>query len=56
MLNNYLHWTENTHSVKKWANPAFFLFIFILFALQFQYKLKKAYMVCLGFKPGAAEW
>ena len=26
----------------KWANPGHFLFIFVLFLLQFQYKLKKA--------------
>ena len=25
----------------KWANPGLFLFIFVLFSLQFQYKLKK---------------
>ena len=28
--------------LKKWTNPGLFLFIFVLFALQFQYKLKKA--------------
>ena len=28
--------------LKKWANPGLFLFIFVLFVLQFQYKLKKA--------------
>ena len=39
---------------KKWANPGLFLFIFVLFSLQFQCKLKKAQMVCLGFEPGAA--
>ena len=27
--------------LKKWANPGFFLFIFVLFSLLFQYKLKK---------------
>ena len=27
---------------KKWANLGLFLFIFVLFSLQFQYKLKKA--------------
>ena len=32
------------------------LFIFVLFLLQFQYKLKKVQMVCLGFEPGAAGW
>ena len=32
-----------------------FLFIFDLI-LQFQYKLKKAWMVCLVFEPGAAGW
>ena len=26
---------------KKWANPGIFLFIFVLFSLQFQYKLNK---------------
>ena len=26
----------------KWANPGLFLFIFVLFPSQFQYKLKKA--------------
>ena len=25
----------------KWANPGLFLFVFVLFSLQFQYKLKK---------------
>ena len=30
------------HLIKKWANPGLFLFIFVLFVLQFQYKLKKA--------------
>ena len=40
----------------KWANPGLFLFIFVLFSLQYQYKLKKAQMVCLGFEPGAAGW
>ena len=39
----------------KWANPGLFLFIFDLF-LQFQYKLNKVQMVCLGFEPGAAGW
>ena len=34
--------------------PASFLFIFVPFSLQFQYKLKKPQMVCLGFEPGAA--
>ena len=33
-----------------------FLFIFVLFSLQIQYKLKKALMVCLGFEPWAAGW
>ena len=33
-----------------------FLFIFVLFSLQFQFKLKKASLVCLGFEPGAAGW
>ena len=28
--------------LKKWANPGLFLYIFVLFLLQFQYKLKKA--------------
>ena len=28
--------------IKKLANPGLFLFIFVLFSLQFQYKLKKA--------------
>ena len=28
--------------LKKWANPGLFLFIFVLFLLQFQHKLKKA--------------
>ena len=32
--------------------PASFLFIFVLFSLQFQYKLK---MVCLGSKPGTQD-
>ena len=41
---------------EKWANPGLFLFIFVLFSLQFQYKLKKAEMVCLGFEHGAAVW
>ena len=36
--------------------PASFLFIFALFSLQFQYKLKKAKMVSLGFEPGATGW
>ena len=27
---------------KNWANPGLSLFIFVLFSLQFQYKLKKA--------------
>ena len=27
--------------LKKWANPGLFLFNFVLFSLQFQYKLKK---------------
>ena len=26
----------------KWANPGLFLFIFVIFSIQFQYKLKKA--------------
>ena len=30
-------------------------FIFILFLLQFQYKLKKAQMVWLGFEPGPQD-
>ena len=42
--------------LKKWANPGLFLSIFILFSLQFQHKLKKVQMVCLGFEPGAAGW
>ena len=42
--------------LKKWANPGLFLFIFVLFLLQFQHKLKKACMVCLGFQPRAAGW
>ena len=40
----------------KRANPGLFLFIFILFSLQFQYKLKKAQMVCLGFEPRVSGW
>ena len=46
--------------LKKWANPGLFLFILVLFSLQFQlyqlYESKKAKMVCLGFKPRAAGW
>ena len=42
--------------LKKWANPCLFLSIFVLFSLKFQYKLKKAQKVCLGFEPGTAEW
>ena len=46
----------NARFFKKWAYPGLFLFIFVLFLLQFQYKLKKAQMVCLGFEPGATGW
>ena len=42
--------------LKNGQIPASFCFIFILFLLQFQYKLKKAKMVCLGFEPGATVW
>ena len=28
--------------LNKWTNPGLFLFIFVLFLLQFQHKLKKA--------------
>ena len=39
------------------ANLGFFLFIFVLFSLQFQkYELKKVYMLCLELEPTAAEW
>ena len=47
---------QNSFFKKKWANPGLFLFIFVLFSLQFQYKLKKAKMVCLGIEPGATGW
>ena len=37
--------------------PAPFSVYFCLFyTLQFKFKLKKAYVVCLGFEPGAAGW
>ena len=32
----------STTAIKKWANSGLFLFIFVLFVLQFKYKLKKA--------------
>ena len=35
-------WANARCFLKKWANPGLFLFIFILFSVQFQYKLKKA--------------
>ena len=35
---------------KKWANPGLFLFIFVLFSLQFQYKLKKSIDGVLGIR------
>ena len=36
------HCTADLVFLKKWAKPGLFLFIFVLFLLQFQYKLKKA--------------
>ena len=35
---------------KKWSNPGLFLFIFVLFSLQFQYKLKKIIDGVLGIR------
>ena len=35
---------------KKWANPGLFLFIFILFLLQFQYKMRKSVDGVLGIR------
>ena len=44
-----------------WANPSLFLMIFFLSEIQLQmefqfqlYKLKKSFMLCLGFELGAA--
>ena len=52
--------TKKLHTLsplfKKWANPGLFLFILVFFTLQFQHKLKKAKVVCLGFEPAAAGW
>ena len=61
--NNYTKECEDKEFL-KWANPGLFLFIFVRFTvpiqmtiIQFeQYKLKKASMVWLVLKPGAAEW
>ena len=47
---------EREEMLFKWANLGPFLFIFVLISLQFQYNLKKAQLVCLGFKPRAAGW
>ena len=33
-----------------------FFLLLVLFILLLNYKLKKAWMLCLGFKPGAAGW
>ena len=33
-----------------------FLFIYVLYTLKLNYKLKKAKMLYFGFEPGAAEW
>ena len=41
-LNDRLPNVQHNSFFKKWANPGLFLFIFVLFSLQFQYKLKKA--------------
>ena len=35
---------------KEWANPGLYLFIFVLFTLQFQYKLKKSVDGVLGIR------
>ena len=43
----WLLWFINN---KKWTNPGLFLFIFILFSLQFQYKLKKSNDGVLGIR------
>ena len=37
-----------------WVKPGLFLFIFVLFRVQLE--LKKAYILCWVFKPGAAGW
>ena len=36
----------------KWANPGLFLFNFVLFSLQFQYKLKKHRWCAWDSNPG----
>ena len=41
----------------KRANTLSFLFIFVLFSLQFEkFKLKKVQLMCMGFKSAAAGW
>ena len=39
----------------KWANPGLFLFIFVLFWLQFQFKLKKARWCAWDSNPGPQD-
>ena len=51
----------STPVTKNGTIPTSFSCIFVLFTLQLQsrfhqYKLKKAYIVCLGFEPRAAGW
>ena len=40
---------------KKWANPSLFWFIFILFSLQFQHKLKKHRWCAWDSNPGPQD-
>ena len=36
-----------------WVKPGLFLFIFVLFTMQLNYRLNEVCMVCLGFETGA---
>ena len=50
-------WKASISFFKKMGHsrPLFVYFRFF-YTSQFKYNLIKAYMVCLGFEPGAAEW
>ena len=50
----YRFW-KDPNIVKKWANPGLFLFIFVLFLLQFQYKLKKHRWCAWDSNPGPQD-
>ena len=48
-------WSLTVNKVFFGPIPASFLFIFVLFSLHFQNKLKKAQMVCLDQNPGLQD-